>query len=152
MSKKVRNFFNLYEFFLQCLYRFLRKSSGNTAVSPSKWASTEPRIVCAQCGGLVFMLAALCRAGNTPKYEPNRGAPSRFRLARLGSSMQKCISEHECKSYMQASSSPWSACAQWVSRWEKNVRSTFFRAFPFYFFEGPHYLRQFWATRKCAEK
>ncbi len=28
--KKVRNFFSLYEFFLQCLYGFLRKSSGNT--------------------------------------------------------------------------------------------------------------------------
>ncbi len=31
MSKKVRNFFSLYGFFLQCLYGFLRKSSGNTA-------------------------------------------------------------------------------------------------------------------------
>ncbi len=33
MSKKVRNFFSLYGFFLQCLYGFLRKSSGNTAIS-----------------------------------------------------------------------------------------------------------------------
>ncbi len=30
MSKKVRNFFSLCGFFLQCLYGFLRKSSGNT--------------------------------------------------------------------------------------------------------------------------
>ncbi len=40
MSKKVRNFFRLYEFFLQRLYRFLRKSSGNT----EPWSSIEQNI------------------------------------------------------------------------------------------------------------
>ncbi len=33
MSKKVRNFFSLYGFFLQRLYEFLRKSSGNTGMN-----------------------------------------------------------------------------------------------------------------------
>ncbi len=33
MSKKVRNFFSLYGFFLQCLYGSLRKSSGNNGLA-----------------------------------------------------------------------------------------------------------------------
>ncbi len=36
MSKKVRNFFSLYRFFLQHLYGFSRKSSENTALNSFK--------------------------------------------------------------------------------------------------------------------
>ncbi len=39
------------------------------AVGPSTWASTEPQFVCAQCGGLAFMLSAKAL---TSQAEPAR--------------------------------------------------------------------------------
>ncbi len=57
-------------------------------------------------------------------------------VRRAGSTLQKCIGEQECKSHVRASSSPWFARAQWVSWWEMNVRSSFFKAFSFNFMEA----------------
>ncbi len=55
MSKKVRNFFSLYGFFLQCLYGFLRKSSGTfvhrvRCLALGAGAGTVHRIRCLALG------------------------------------------------------------------------------------------------------